>query len=417
MSDDTVTVTGNGREGQYEQVNEDDYDDAHDPFSDARAAAVSSGAPGQRESRILRYANEVIDTVSPNSSRPVSAVPVDPISRPGSTWSDASSSVMTHSTGSTVTYLAPVTLPPRPPSTVYSTTTTTTNSNTTGSPLKPIDHFKRDTEALSAIPYDSPSRQRRSRSPTPVPDDEDYHISGDGSVRYSGYSGTTVFSEKTGYSSYGYTGNNQYDEEKARVPPTQDISTLSYTSALAWRNAQKQGPTSDAASEKASTLTSGYTDDSESTYTNSRISAVGGTASAFTDPQSPMTTRHFGPAPTGRVERRLGHKRRVPLVNGHLTVDLDVPDRLKTVLPNSIAGKDTDETTVLRYTAVMGDPDNFPKSYWLRQNQYQRTTELFVVITMYNVRQLFMRLPTRKGPLSVLIHRKTKSCSVERCMV
>ena len=72
-------------------------------------------------------------------------------------------------------------------------------------------------------------------------------------------------------------------------------------------------------------------------------------------------------------------------MNGHLTVDLDVPDRLKTVLPNSIAGKDTDETTVLRYTAVMGDPDNFPKSYWLRQNQYQRTTELFVVITMYNV--------------------------------
>ena len=255
-----------------------------------------------------------------------------------------------------------------------------------------MDHFQQDPEAQpvsytsGTSPYHTPSDLRRSRSPTPGRDneDDDYTIGGDGRIQVGTYAGRTG-SDYQKASGYGYTYNtvNAYDEEKTALANqySQDLGTLpSLTYATAW-GAPLRG---DGASEKTA---SSVTDGSDSTYTNSRFSQ----ASNPTDPQSPLPTRHFGPAPVGRVARRLGHKRRVPLVNGHLTVDLDVPDRLKTVLPMSSAGKDgTDETTKLRYTAVMGDPDDFVKSYWLRQNQYGRGTELIVVITMYNVSLVFL---------------------------
>lgn len=312
-TNDTAT---DGHSGGYRQIEDDDYEDDDDPFSDV---------PVNIGSRILRYANRALETALPES-RPVSA---EPVQRPESTRSDASSSVVTHSTG--LTYIDP------PQNYNLSQTT----------PVRAVDHFKRDTEAYASGMYRSPSRLQRSRSPTPAFDDEDYRIVGNGSVEYTGYP---------------YGG---YDEEKAYLQ--QDIGTLPYSGA--WHPP-------DTLSEKTS-------DGTESTYTNSRFSQA---SAAYTEPRTPVTTRHFGPAPQGRMQRRLGYKKRVPLTNGHLTVDLDVPDRLKAVLPVTSAGKGTDETTKLRYTAVTGDPDNFPKSYWLRQNQYQRTTELFIVITMYNVR-------------------------------
>ncbi|KAF9050038.1 glycosyltransferase family 2 protein [Panaeolus papilionaceus] len=96
-------------------------------------------------------------------------------------------------------------------------------------------------------------------------------------------------------------------------------------------------------------------------------------------PETPLETRHFGPAPSGRIVRRHKTKRRVQLTNGNLVVDLDVPPKL--VLPY----RGEPETLKTRYTAVTCDPDDFEKKgFFLRQNEMGRRTELFIVITMYN---------------------------------
>ena len=100
----------------------------------------------------------------------------------------------------------------------------------------------------------------------------------------------------------------------------------------------------------------------------------------MTEPETPLPTRHFGPAPTGRVLRRHKTKKRVQLTNGNLVLDLSVPPKL--VLPR----KGDDETLKTQYTAVTCDPDEFEKKgFFLRQNEMRRTTELFIVIIMYNV--------------------------------
>ncbi|EJD02909.1 glycosyltransferase family 2 protein [Fomitiporia mediterranea MF3/22] len=92
-----------------------------------------------------------------------------------------------------------------------------------------------------------------------------------------------------------------------------------------------------------------------------------------------MSTQHYGPAPVGRVIRRLFQKKRVQLTNGNLVIDLNVPTKL--VLPL----RREEEMLKTRYTAVTCDPDDFKKSnFFLRQNEYNRRTELFIVITMYN---------------------------------
>jgi hypothetical protein len=97
-------------------------------------------------------------------------------------------------------------------------------------------------------------------------------------------------------------------------------------------------------------------------------------------PGTPVETRHFGPAPIGRVARRNKTMKRVPLTNGNLVLDLPVPPKL--VLPR--VGQP--EVMKTRYTAVTCDPDDFEKNgHFLRQNQMNRRTELFICITMYNV--------------------------------
>lgn len=99
-------------------------------------------------------------------------------------------------------------------------------------------------------------------------------------------------------------------------------------------------------------------------------------------PDTPLTTRHFGPAPTGRVLRRHKTKKRVRLTKGNLVVDLPVPPKL--FLPR----RGEPEMMQTRYTAVTCDPDDFEKSnFFLRQNESGRKTEMFIVITMYNVRR------------------------------
>ena len=97
-------------------------------------------------------------------------------------------------------------------------------------------------------------------------------------------------------------------------------------------------------------------------------------------PETPLTTQHYGPAPIGRVKRRHNQKKRVQLTNGNLVLDLDVPTKM--VLPR----RGEEEMSKMRYTAVTCDPDDFERSnFFLRQNEYGRTTEMFIVITMYNV--------------------------------
>lgn len=199
-----------------------------------------------------------------------------------------------------------------------------------------IDHFNCDTEAYASGNYSRASyRPPRSRSPTPAVDDEDYMIVGNESVHYTGYPDDHYdigndATEKPYYTERGYLSNGQtvlYDPEPET--PTSTVYSLP-------------------PDEK---------------------------------------TRHFGPAPTGRVLRRHKTKRRVQLTNGNLVVDLDVPPKL--VLPR----RGEPETMKTRYTAVTCDPDDFEKKgFFLRQNESGRRTELFIVITMYNVSLFYIAM-------------------------
>ncbi|KAH8119128.1 chitin synthase-domain-containing protein [Phellopilus nigrolimitatus] len=95
-------------------------------------------------------------------------------------------------------------------------------------------------------------------------------------------------------------------------------------------------------------------------------------------PGTPIT-KHYGPAPVGRVTRRHKQKKRVQLTNGNLVIDLNVPTKL--VLPL----RREEEMMQTRYTAVTCDADDFERNnFFLRQNEYGRSTEMFIVITMYN---------------------------------
>jgi chitin synthase len=104
------------------------------------------------------------------------------------------------------------------------------------------------------------------------------------------------------------------------------------------------------------------------------------TGSASLDaPGSPLMTRHFGPAPVGRVHRRNKALKRVQLTKGNLVLELDVPPQM--VIPY----KREPEMSKVRYQAVHGDPDDFERNnFILRQNMYQRTTELCIIVTMFN---------------------------------
>lgn len=203
-----------------------------------------------------------------------------------------------------------------------------------------VDHFRQDTEAYASGLYARGSSYPRSRSPTPAVDD-DYQITGDGSVHY------------TGNSPHRSSQYSSYDIEKADVQ--KDIGAEGYYELL-----KQNGLTHDP--EKSSLSTSN--------------------SNPYLEPTSPLNTRHFGPAPVGRVHRRNKLKKRVQLTNGNLVVDLDVPPKL--VLPR----RGEPEMLKTRYTAVTCDPDDFEKKgFFLRQNEYGRSTELFIVMTMYNVCQ------------------------------
>lgn len=163
--------------------------------------------------------------------------------------------------------------------------------------------------------------------------DEDYKLDTNNVTHYTGYSQPGEY--------------NPYEDEKNAYKDEYDISQYA------------DAPGSE-----------DYYDDGEKTP---------GASVGYSEPETPIETRHFGPAPVGRVRRRL-KKKRVQLTNGNLVVDLNVPPKL--VLPY----RGEAEMTKARYTAVTCDPDDFEKEkFFLRQNENGRTTELFIVITMYNV--------------------------------
>ena len=199
-----------------------------------------------------------------------------------------------------------------------------------------VDHFRHDTEAYtSATAYStSPYRVPRSRSPTPAVDDEDYYIVGSDSTHYTG-----AFA----------------DPEKALL-----------------HEKLSSHPAYSASSEQHHNI---LYDPEPPTPTSNHTSL----------PETPLDTQHFGPAPSGRVIRRHKTKKRVPLTNGNLVVNLDVPPKL--VLPR----RGMQEMMQTRYTAVTCDPDEFEKNgFFLRQNERGRRTELLIMITMYNVSGAFL---------------------------
>ncbi|EKM80571.1 hypothetical protein AGABI1DRAFT_70953 [Agaricus bisporus var. burnettii JB137-S8] len=201
-----------------------------------------------------------------------------------------------------------------------------------------IDHFQHDAEAAvytsgtvysttttSTSPYRHP---RRSRSPTPAVDDEDYYIVGSESIHYTGV---------------------HDDPEKGLF--------------------QDQYPDYFHPGHETTTTTTILYDPQPPTPTSQQTSL----------PETPLDTQHFGPAPSGRAIRRHKTKKRVVLTNGNLVVNLEVPPRL--VLPRRGMG----EMMKTRYMAVTCDPDEFERNgFFLRQNESGRRTELLIMITMYN---------------------------------
>ena len=123
----------------------------------------------------------------------------------------------------------------------------------------------------------------------------------------------------------------------------------------------------------------------------------------------------YGPAPTGRQERRRGArqaqmaKKEVRLINGELILECKIPTLLYSFLPR----RDEIEFTHMRYTAVTCDPDDFVlKGYKLRQNigNTNRETELFICVTMYNENEIdFTR--TMHGVIRNITHFCSRSKS------
>jgi chitin synthase len=106
-------------------------------------------------------------------------------------------------------------------------------------------------------------------------------------------------------------------------------------------------------------------------------------SSDFGHPRPRPQGSELGLAPQRQV-RRYNTTRRVQLVRGNLVLDCPCSTRLLAAVPR----KDGKEFTHMRYTAATCDPSEFAKDYTLRQALLGRSTELFICITMYNVRLL-----------------------------
>ena len=243
-------------------------------------------------------------------------------------------------------------------------------------PVTPIDHFRHDTEAYasgrnSLLAYSAP----RSRSPTPPIGDDSYE---DASSISRHHTGTTHYAETQPTVMSQSTGGTEGDEETlegedrdgAEEEGKKEKPKSKFQEYLEKARSQGDAFLNQTPDEKAN-LQNVFADPRRVIFPNPLSTDV---------PEAPVETRHFGPAPVGRVARRHKTTKRVPLTNGNLVLDLPVPPKL--VLPRT----GHPEVMKTRYTAVTCDPDDFEKNgHFLRQNQTNRRTELFVCITMYNV--------------------------------
>ncbi|KAI9093812.1 chitin synthase-domain-containing protein [Phlyctochytrium arcticum] len=95
-----------------------------------------------------------------------------------------------------------------------------------------------------------------------------------------------------------------------------------------------------------------------------------------------MNYNGFPPGPSGGYAARKRTVRKIPLTpQGNLVIDIPVPDRVL----QSGKFRSGEEFTHMRYTAVTCAADDFTsKGYSLRQQEYNRHTEVFIVVTMYN---------------------------------
>ena len=213
-------------------------------------------------------------------------------------------------------------------------------------------------------------------------DDEDYRISANGRVQYTGQPRTAGHTSGMARSvrqpQYAEVAedDDEDDDEEYEEDDVEDIKEGEdgYTNPEEEEEEDDEFETEDDISEKQKYIPKpkGWVN-----YSGLPVDT------AKPDSADPVleTTQHFGPAPTGRIHRR-HKKRRVHLTNGNLVIDLPVPSKL--ILP---LRKSDQETGFARYTAVTCDPDDFEKhGFFLRQNESNRPTELFICVTMYNVR-------------------------------
>ncbi|KAF9436440.1 Chitin synthase, class 1 [Entomortierella beljakovae] len=123
-------------------------------------------------------------------------------------------------------------------------------------------------------------------------------------------------------------------------------------------------------------------------------------------PFLPNATMKYGEVPE-RQERRYKTKKNVELTNGNLVLDCPVPTHY---LKNQ-RQQEGDEWQYMRYTAVTCDPDNFKnEGYTLRPAMWNRETELFIVVTMYNEDEILFA-ETMQGIMKNIRHlvSRTKS--------
>ncbi|KAL1918776.1 uncharacterized protein VTP21DRAFT_2798 [Calcarisporiella thermophila] len=119
-----------------------------------------------------------------------------------------------------------------------------------------------------------------------------------------------------------------------------------------------------------------------------------------------VPTMHYGSAPRHQPRRHRTVKK-IKLVDGNLVLDCPVPSRYLQNIPL----KNEKEFTHMRYTAATCDPNDFKKEgFTLRQPLMGRSTELFIVMTMYNEDEiLFCR--TMHGVMKNVAHLCTRERS------
>ncbi|MCO5598531.1 hypothetical protein L7F22_052628 [Adiantum nelumboides] len=112
-------------------------------------------------------------------------------------------------------------------------------------------------------------------------------------------------------------------------------------------------------------------------------------------------TMHFGPAPArGAQLRRHKTKKNVRLTQGNLILDCPIPSKLQSFLSR----RGEEEFMSMRYTAATCDPNDYSTSNFnLRPAIFNRHTEIFIAITLYNEDEvLFTR--TLHGVMKNIAH-------------